>query len=175
MQICKNHTKTTKIFSVRSSLDPPIFKKIAVRSSPDPDKIGFSPDPVRSRPDPCSSLPGIFQSQPLYLTVITHAVILGQLPPWTGCPHADCDDAIHAHRMRGVSIGGGSKIYMFSVHEKVLQILELYTQVYGDYLAIPVIRGRKTKKEKFAASEYTTTLEAFIPASGRAIQVRRRP
>jgi len=51
-----NHIKPTKIFSVRSNPDPPIFKKIAVRSSPDPAKIGFSPDPVRSSPDPCSSL-----------------------------------------------------------------------------------------------------------------------
>jgi len=42
--------KTTKIFSVRSSPDPPIFKKVAVRSSPDPAKICFSPDPVRSGP-----------------------------------------------------------------------------------------------------------------------------
>jgi len=51
--------KTTKIFSVRSSPDPPIFKKFAIRSSPDPAKIGFSPDPVRSSPIqscPCSSL-----------------------------------------------------------------------------------------------------------------------
>jgi len=45
-----------KNFSVRSSPDPPIFKKIAVRSFPDPAKIGFSPDPVWSSPDPCSSL-----------------------------------------------------------------------------------------------------------------------
>jgi len=45
-----NHIKTTKIFSVWSSPDPPIFKKIAVRSSPDPAKISFSPDPVRSSP-----------------------------------------------------------------------------------------------------------------------------
>jgi len=51
-----NHINTTKILSVRSSPDPPIFKKIAVRSSPVPAKIGFSPDPVRSGPDPCSSL-----------------------------------------------------------------------------------------------------------------------
>ena len=50
--------KTTKIFSVRSSPDPPILKQIAVRSSPDPAKIAFSPDPVRSSPDPCSSLQG---------------------------------------------------------------------------------------------------------------------
>jgi len=48
--------KTTKIFSVRSSPDPPILKKIAVRSNPDPVKIGFSPNPVRSSPDPCLSL-----------------------------------------------------------------------------------------------------------------------
>jgi len=52
----QNNHKTTKIFSVRSSPDPPIFKKIAVRSSPDPTKISFSPDPARSSPDPCSSL-----------------------------------------------------------------------------------------------------------------------
>ena len=51
-----NHIKTTNIFSVRSSPDPPIVKKIVVRSSPDPAKIGFGPDPVRSSPDPCSSL-----------------------------------------------------------------------------------------------------------------------
>jgi len=50
------YIKTTKFFSVRSSLDLPIFKKIAVRSSPDLAKIGFSPDPVRSSSDPCSSL-----------------------------------------------------------------------------------------------------------------------
>jgi len=52
----KNHIKTTKIFSVRFSPDPPILKKIAVQSSPDPAKIGFSPDPVRSNPGPFSSL-----------------------------------------------------------------------------------------------------------------------
>jgi len=33
-----------KIFSVRSSPDPPIFKKIAFQSSPDLAKNGFSPD-----------------------------------------------------------------------------------------------------------------------------------
>ena len=52
-----------------------------------------------------------------------------------------------------------------------MQILELYAQVYEDYLAIPVVRGRKTEKEKFAGGDYTTTVEAFISASGRAIQV----
>jgi len=32
--------KTTKIFSIRPSPNLPIFKQIAVRSSPDPVKIG---------------------------------------------------------------------------------------------------------------------------------------
>ncbi|XP_064020605.1 bifunctional glutamate/proline--tRNA ligase isoform X2 [Pogoniulus pusillus] len=54
--------------------------------------------------------------------------------------------------------------------EEVLQILDLYAQVYEDLLAIPVVKGRKTEKEKFAGGDYTTTVEAFISASGRAIQ-----
>ncbi|MGH0142271.1 UNVERIFIED_CONTAM: hypothetical protein FKN15_075915 [Acipenser sinensis] len=54
--------------------------------------------------------------------------------------------------------------------EEVLLILELYAQVYEELMAIPVVRGRKTEKEKFAGGDYTTTVEAFISASGRAIQ-----
>ena len=53
----------------------------------------------------------------------------------------------------------------------MLDILELYRLVYEDLLAIPVIPGRKTEKEKFAGGDYTTTIEAFISANGRAIQV----
>jgi len=34
--------------------------------------------------------------------------------------------------------------------EEVFKILELYARVYTDLLAIPVIKGRKTEKEKFA-------------------------
>merc|ERR1711997_954743 len=54
--------------------------------------------------------------------------------------------------------------------EEVLVILDLYRQIYENLLAVPVIRGRKTEKEKFAGGDYTTTVEAFIPAAGRAIQ-----
>ncbi|XP_046652863.1 bifunctional glutamate/proline--tRNA ligase-like isoform X1 [Daphnia pulicaria] len=54
--------------------------------------------------------------------------------------------------------------------EEVFQILELYSQVYTDLMAIPVIKGRKTEKEKFAGGDFTTTVEAFIAASGRGIQ-----
>lgn len=54
--------------------------------------------------------------------------------------------------------------------EEVLQILELYRRVYEEMLAVPVIKGRKTEREKFAGGDYTTTVEAFIPATGRGIQ-----
>lgn len=43
-------------------------------------------------------------------------------------------------------------------------------QVYEDLLAVPVIKGVKSEKEKFAGGLYTTTVEAFVPATGRGIQ-----
>jgi len=51
-----------------------------------------------------------------------------------------------------------------------LKILDLYAQVYQDVLAVPVIKGKKTEKEKFAGGYYTTTVEAFLPDTGRGIQ-----
>uniref|UniRef100_A0A0K8SGP1 Bifunctional glutamate/proline--tRNA ligase n=1 Tax=Lygus hesperus TaxID=30085 RepID=A0A0K8SGP1_LYGHE len=54
--------------------------------------------------------------------------------------------------------------------EEVAVMLGFYEKVYVDLLAIPVVKGRKTEKEKFAGGDYTTTVEAFISASGRAIQ-----
>lgn len=54
--------------------------------------------------------------------------------------------------------------------EEVKTILDLYARVYTDLLAIPVVKGRKTEKEKFAGGDYTYTVEAFVSASGRAIQ-----
>ena len=50
------------------------------------------------------------------------------------------------------------------------QILDFYRQVYEDLLAIPVVPGKKTEKEKFAGGDFTTTVEAYIKAAGRAIQ-----
>lgn len=54
--------------------------------------------------------------------------------------------------------------------EEVLEILDLYARVYEELLAVPVIKGRKSDKEKFAGADYTTTVEAYIPEAGRAIQ-----
>ncbi|KAH3759655.1 prolyl-tRNA synthetase [Pelomyxa schiedti] len=54
--------------------------------------------------------------------------------------------------------------------QEVMTILDLYAQVYEDLLAVPVVKGRKSEKEKFAGALYTTTIEAFIPTNGRAVQ-----
>ncbi|KAG6331357.1 hypothetical protein ID866_7731 [Astraeus odoratus] len=54
--------------------------------------------------------------------------------------------------------------------KEVLEILELYRRVYEELLAVPMIKGIKSEKEKFAGALYTTTIEGFIPASGRGIQ-----
>uniref|UniRef100_A0A1X7TAW7 Proline--tRNA ligase n=1 Tax=Amphimedon queenslandica TaxID=400682 RepID=A0A1X7TAW7_AMPQE len=54
--------------------------------------------------------------------------------------------------------------------KEVLDILTLYQRVYEELLAVPVIPGWKTEKEKFAGGDYTTTVEGFVAASGRGIQ-----
>ncbi|KAJ7623394.1 hypothetical protein FB45DRAFT_925519 [Roridomyces roridus] len=53
---------------------------------------------------------------------------------------------------------------------EVRQILDLYRRVFEELLAVPVIPGIKSEKEKFAGGLYTTTVEGFIPTSGRGIQ-----
>ena len=57
-----------------------------------------------------------------------------------------------------------------SAATEVRQILEYYAAVYEELLAVPVVKGMKTDNEKFAGAYYTTTIEGFIPATGRGIQ-----
>lgn len=54
--------------------------------------------------------------------------------------------------------------------KEVRDILDLYRRVYEELLAVPVIPGVKSEKEKFAGGLYTTTVEGFVPTSGRGIQ-----
>ncbi|KAG4302182.1 hypothetical protein PCK1_001454 [Pneumocystis canis] len=54
--------------------------------------------------------------------------------------------------------------------KEVFDILSLYEKLYVDLLAIPVIKGVKSEKEKFAGAVFTSTIEGFIPATGRSIQ-----
>ena len=45
---------------------------------------------------------------------------------------------------------------------ETLRMLNVYKDFFEKYLAIPVITGRKTEKEKFAGAEYTMTIEALM-------------
>jgi len=54
--------------------------------------------------------------------------------------------------------------------KEVMDILMIYRNLVEDYLAIPVLLGRKTESEKFAGALYTTTLEALMP-DGKALQM----
>ncbi len=53
--------------------------------------------------------------------------------------------------------------------ERTLQMLNVYADFCEEFLAIPVVRGRKTDKEKFAGAEATYTIEALMH-DGKALQ-----
>ena len=52
---------------------------------------------------------------------------------------------------------------------RTIQMLNVYADFCQDVLAIPVIKGRKTDKEKFAGAEATYTIEALMH-DGKALQ-----
>jgi len=51
----------------------------------------------------------------------------------------------------------------------VLKILEIYATTYEQLLAVPVVRGRKSTDERFAGADDTSTVEIYVPVSGRGI------
>lgn len=53
--------------------------------------------------------------------------------------------------------------------ERTVQMLNVYADFLEEFLAIPVIKGRKTEKEKFAGAEATYTVEALMH-DGKALQ-----
>ncbi len=52
---------------------------------------------------------------------------------------------------------------------EVLLMLEQYRQVYEDFLAVPVVVGKKSPGETFPGADKTFTLEALMP-DGKALQ-----
>jgi proline--tRNA ligase len=53
--------------------------------------------------------------------------------------------------------------------EETKRMLGIYEKLFKEYLAIPVITGKKTEKEKFAGAEYSLTVEALM-YNGVALQ-----
>ena len=54
--------------------------------------------------------------------------------------------------------------------KEVTDILEIYKKTVEDELAIPVITGKKSEKEKFVGAVYTLTMESLMP-DGKALQM----
>ena len=46
--------------------------------------------------------------------------------------------------------------------KETYKMLNVYKKFFEEYLAIPVVVGKKTEKEKFAGAEYTLTVEALM-------------
>lgn len=53
--------------------------------------------------------------------------------------------------------------------KETLRYLNEYELLCKELLAIPVIKGKKTEKEKFAGAFYTTSIDAFMP-DGKSLQ-----
>jgi len=53
--------------------------------------------------------------------------------------------------------------------EEVVKMLNIYAEFCEKYLAIPVVKGQKTEKEKFAGAKYTYTIESLMH-DGKALQ-----
>ncbi|MFZ5376623.1 MAG: proline--tRNA ligase [Patescibacteria group bacterium] len=60
-----------------------------------------------------------------------------------------------------------------ATHEEALNMvlsgLAAYRHLVEDYLAIPVVMGRKSESERFPGADMTTTIEAIMP-NGKALQ-----
>ena len=54
--------------------------------------------------------------------------------------------------------------------KEVTDILEIYKKTVEEEIAIPVITGRKSEKEKFVGAVYTLTMDSLMP-DGKALQM----
>ena len=52
---------------------------------------------------------------------------------------------------------------------ETMKMLNIYAEMMENYLAIPVVKGQKTEKEKFAGAEATYTIESLMH-DGKALQ-----
>ena len=55
--------------------------------------------------------------------------------------------------------------------QEVMMILDIYKNLIENYLAVPVVTGYKSDKEKFVGAKYTITLEGLMPVEAKALQV----
>ncbi|KAL0898412.1 hypothetical protein Bca101_082373 [Brassica carinata] len=107
---------------------------------------------------------------------VTRAGHTGDLPmkvnQWVNVVRWEVSDPIPLIRGREFDWQEGHSAFATKeeADEEVLDVLNIYSRVYEELLAVPVIKGQKSEKEKFAGADYTTSVEAFIPTTGRGVQ-----
>jgi len=110
---------------------------------------------------------------PIYARWIrTHRDLPLRINQWSNVVRWEFKDAVPFIRSREFLWQEGHSCYATQEEAdlEVREILGFYQQTYEDLLAVPVVPGKKSEKEKFAGAYYTTTIEAFIPTNGRGVQ-----
>jgi len=104
--------------------------------------------------------------------ISSHRDLPMRLNQWTNIVRWEFKDAVPFIRSREFLWQEGHSAFATQeeADAEVLEMLGYYRQTYEELLAVPIIPGRKSEKEKFAGALYTTTCEAFIPHNGRAVQ-----
>ncbi len=93
-----------------------------------------------------------------------------------GQRHALGDAHAHVPAHHRVPLAGGAHRprHRRGGREETLQMLEVYRKLAEETLAIPVIRGVKTDREKFAGADHTYCIEAMMQ-DGKALQAGHQP
>lgn len=91
---------------------------------------------------------------------------------WCNVVRWEFKDATPFIRSREFLWNEGHTMYLTQqeADDEVIDIINLYKRAYEEELCVPVIRGKKTEKEKFPGGDYTYTIETIIPETGKSIQ-----
>ena len=138
-----------------------LFKLIASRGKSDLEK------PVAVRPTSETAMYGYFSDK-----IRSHRDLPLRLNQWNNVVRWEFKHPMPFIRSREFLWQEGHTAHLTKdgAGEEVLQILDFYADVYEKLLAVPVVKGKKTVNEQFPGADYTTTIEGFIPATGRGIQ-----
>ncbi len=55
--------------------------------------------------------------------------------------------------------------------KEVLDIIEIYSQIFDEYLALPFLVLKRTENDKFAGADYSIAFDTFVPEAGRFLQL----
>lgn len=169
-----------KLMGVKNSYFPLFVSKRALETEKDHVE-GFAPEVAWVTKSGESDLAEHIAIRPTSETIMypffakwirSHRDLPLQLNQWCNVVRWEFKDATPFLRSREFlwQEGHTAHVGFDEAQKMVLDILELYKQVYEEVLAVPVIKGQKTEMEKFPGGYSTTTVEAFIHGSGRAIQ-----